>query len=407
MATFSYKATDKTGKIVEGSISAADRRAALRNLSVAGMNVVKLVQAAEASVRAQTGAESDVEIKGGEKTALAFFKKLLQLCKSGTPVGDALRGLSQRSLNKNMTALSKQMYKSLSEGRSLAQAMESYPQIFEKSLCHLVEAGESTANLVPVFQNIIDYLENRRTLRKQVVAALVYPVILFSVAFAVVMLFLFVLLPQIETMMKSLGGQMSLPVKVLMAFGDFMLAGGPVILALTALAALVIFKIRRSPKGTLATDRLFLKIPLIGKIALDADICRFTNLISTLFDSGVNTTETFRLAEKSVKNSDIRARFALCRTAVNDGAPVSASFKKFGLLADDDVDIISVGDRTGDMVECFKEVKDSHMEMLGARVKFAISALSAAALLSAFALVFMVALGIVSAVLGLSQSLIK
>ena len=60
MATFSYKATDKTGKIVEGSISAADRRAALRNLSVAGMNVVKLVQEAEASVRAQTGAESDV-----------------------------------------------------------------------------------------------------------------------------------------------------------------------------------------------------------------------------------------------------------------------------------------------------------------------------------------------------------
>ncbi len=407
MPNFSYKAVDKSGKVAEGSISAADKRAALRSLAAGGLNVLKISQSAEAASRVKKGSDDEVVIKGGEKTALAFFRKLLQLCKSGTPVGDALRGLSQRSLNKNMTALSRQMYKSLSEGRSLAQAMEAYPQIFEKSLCHLVEAGESTANLVPVFENIIDYLENRRALRKQVVAALVYPAILFTVAFAVVMLFLFVLLPQIETMMKSLGGQMSLPVKILMAFGDFMLAGGPVILVLAVLAVLVVIKIRRSPNGTLATDRLFLKIPLLGKIAFDADVCRFTNLISTLFDSGVNTTETFRLAEKSVKNSDIRARFALCRTAVNDGAPVSSSFKKFGLLGDDDIDVISVGDRTGDMVECFKEVKNSHMETLGARVKFAISALSAAALLSAFALVFMVALGIVSAVLGLSQSLIK
>jgi len=208
-------------------------------------------------------------------------------------------------------------------------------------------------------------------------------------------------------MMKSLGGDMSLPVKILMSFGNFMLTGGPFLILGVIATIAVIYKMRQTLRGQLITDRALLRLPIFGKIALDSDICRFSNLISTLFESGVNTTETFRLAEKSVKNSDTRARFQLCRAAVNDGAPVAASFKKYGLLSDDDIDIIAVGDRTGNMIDGFAEIKNTHMEILGERVKYAIALLSALALMCAFALVFMVALGIVSAVLNLSQNLVK
>lgn len=406
MPKFLYKAADKSGKISSGSVEAADRRAAMRIVGAGGLRVIS-VSADDSKISEPKKPEaSSAQVKGGEKTALMFFKKIHRLCKSGTPVGDALRGLSGRSLNKNMASLARSMYKSLSEGRNLAQAMADFPKIFEKSLCHLVEAGESTANLVPVFENIIEYLENKRALRKQILSALIYPAVLFTVAFIVVMLFLFVLLPQIESMMQSLGGEMGLPVKILMGLGGFMLKGGPIIAALSAAAVAAVYRLRQTPQGRLFTDRLLLKIPLAGKIALDSDIARFSNLISTLLVSGVNMTETLKLAEKSIKNTDIKIRFAQCRTAVNDGAAVSQTLKKFALLADDDIDIVSVGDRTGDLSECFREVKQIHMETLSANVKFAITSLSSFALLSAFILVFLVALGIVSAVLGLSQTLV-
>lgn len=405
MAIFDYKVLDSAGKVSDGKLDATDKKAAATVLRKQGMTVVSLRQAAETSRGGAKGKAS--KIRGGEKIALVFFRKLYQLCKTGTPVGDALRGLSHRSLNKSLLKLSKELYKSLSEGRSLSSSIADYPEIFEKSIVHLVEAGETTANLVPVFDNIIDYLEGRRDLRKKVSAALIYPMVLFGVALAVVMLFLFVLLPQIDGMMKSLGGEMNLPVKILMAFGSFLIYGGPFILAGIVLAVLLVHMARQTPKGLLFTDRLILKAPLFGAIVKDSDVCRLSNLLSTLFSSGVNTTEAFRLTEKSLKNSDMRLRFQQCRMAVNDGMAVALAFKKFKILDDDDIDIISVGDRTGNLMECFVEIRNAHIETLGEHVKFAITVLSGVALISAFVLVFIIALGIVSAVLNLSENLIK
>ncbi len=403
MAGFSYKALSENGSLETGTLDALDKKEAVLKLKKRGLNVVNIKFLGEA----RAAESSSQKIKGGEAVALQFFRKLHQLCKAGTPVGDALKGLSLRSLNKNMLALSKELYKSLSEGKSLASSLESFPDIFEGSIIHLVEAGESTANLVSVFENIIDYLENRRVLRKKVISALIYPAILFTVAFAVVLLFLFVLLPQVENMMKNLGGELNLPVKILIFLGDAMIYGGPVFIALIVISFFGIMQIRSKPKGLIATDRFFLKLPIFGNIAFDSDICRLSNLISTLFESGVNTTETMRLTEKSIKNADIRMRFSQCKTAINDGAAVATSFKKFGILNDDDIDIVSVGDKTGNLIEGFAQIRNMHMESLGARIKNAIAVLSASALLSAFTLVFLVALGIISAVLGLSQNLIK
>lgn len=403
MAEFEYRAASLSGGVERGVVSAPDRRAAAGALARRGLRALEIRAAAGARA---PEAEDAVKIRGSEKLSLAFFRKILQLCKGGMPMGDALKSLAQRSLNPQMQALSRELYRAVSEGATLSSAMVAYPKLFEPCIVHLTEAGESTANIVPVFENIVDYLEGKRTLRASVTAALVYPAILCCLAFGVVLLFLFYLMPMIEDMMANLGGEMSIPVKILIAMGDFLIYGGPILLALAALSALAVAKYRSGEEGRLKTDRILARLPLAGPIAVNADICRFGNLIATLYASGVNTTETFRLAEKTVKNSDLRLRFQMCRTAINDGAPISASFKKYGIFDDDDIDILSVGERTGSLVECFMEIKNTHMEILRARIKAATSILTGVALMTAVAIIFLVALGIVSSVFGLSQNLV-
>ena len=102
----------------------------------------------------------------------------------------------------------------------------------------------------------------------------------------------------------------------------------------------------------------------------------------------------------------MRNRFQQFRTAVNDGAPISAALQRFKLLGDEDLDLISVGERTGSLVNGFSEINKSHSDSLNRRIKISTAALGGLALGMAFLLVLIFAMGIVLSILGLSQSLI-
>ncbi len=402
MPNYKYRAFDPSGKITEASIDAPNRGAALDAIRAMSLEVVKI----SADGNAAEGNGAGAKKGGGEKTALALFRKLQQLCgRGGLPVSDAVKSLSARALDPKLKSLSRELYRDLSEGRTLASSMERFPDTFDPCMVHLVEAGEATANLEFVFSNLIKYIEDRRKLRSTIISALAYPVFLCVLAGGVVMLFLFFMLPKIKSMMANMGAEENFPIRVMEFIGDAMTRGIPVSALLLAAAGAAAVYWRRSERGLRKSDSLALRIPVLGKIAFDADVARYATLSSTLFASGVNTTETFKLAEKSVKNSDMRLRFQLFRTSVNDGAPISAALQRYGLLSNEDIDIVSAGERTGSFVEGFAEVARAHSDSLGLRIKFMTAALGGAALGTAFLLVLIFAMGIVMSILGLSQSM--
>ena len=157
---FAYKAFDKNNALQTGNIDASDKNEAKKMLVQMGLKIISLKANSTSSNQEKS---TKAERGGGEKIALALFKKLLQLCESGAmPVSDALKSLSARSLNLKIKSLSKVLYKDISEGKLLATSMERFPDTFDKCVCHLVEAGEATANLPFVFKNIIKYIEARQ-----------------------------------------------------------------------------------------------------------------------------------------------------------------------------------------------------------------------------------------------------
>lgn len=411
MRKYKYRAMSGNGKIVSGELDAADYKDACNKLRAMSLVPVSAERADSAGASEPSkSSESDASKinLGGEKTSLAFFKKLLQLCGGGgMPVSDALKSLAQRSLDARTKVLCRELYKELSEGRTLSDALKKYPALFDPCITHLVEAGETTANLGFVFENIISYIEARRQLRRTIISALAYPVFLCVMASGVVLLFLFFMLPRIESMMSNIGAGENGPIVLMKTIGSVLTTGVPIAATLVVIAFIAVKLVRKTPEGLLKTDAFLLKIPVIGKIASDSDLCRFSTLASTLFASGVNTTETFRLAEKSVKNSLMRSRIQSFRVAVNDGAPISAALKKFGIIDEEDIDIVSVGERTGSLVSAFAEIGKSHSESLNRRIKLSTGALGGVALALAFALVLIFAVGIVLSILGISHGLIS
>ena len=227
MADFKYVAVDAQGKTQSGEVSAKDGKAARSALSKQRLTPLKVspVGGSDKSKKSRSrltgnsSAESDhlgkrkTLRKGsskGEKIGLEFLKRLHELHGSGMPVADAVKLLNHRLSDPGQREIAGFLWKELAEGRTLSRAMRQLPQFFNESSTFVIEAGEATGNVTPILQKIIVHLEEKREIRSKVLGSMVYPVFVALVAFGVVLFFLFFLLPQIEEMLASLGGELNL-----------------------------------------------------------------------------------------------------------------------------------------------------------------------------------------------------
>ena len=133
---------------------------------------------------------------------------------------------------------------------------------------------------------------------------------------------------------------------------------------------------------------------------------RAANLIGTL-ESGINTTETLRLTERTIKNTDLRERFNTARSQINEGLALAQAFKRNAFMPDLALDILAVGENTGHLGQSMEEVTRSFRNELTRRLNQLTTLVSSGALLGANVLVALIAIGIITSVMGLSQSLIQ
>lgn len=425
MAVFEYKARDHSGRVVSGELEAPERRLALQKLQAERLSPISL-QAAEAKSgsklsnlfdklsalggpksSASREVESTPRNRGAkrERVGLAVLKRLHELHSSGLPAGDSIRILSQRLGEKEQKALATGLWRDLSEGATLAGAMTRQPNYFSSSVSYVIEAGEATGNLAPILRKVIDYLEEKQAIRQKMLTSMAYPGFICAVAVAVVILFMTVLLPQIQGMLDRLGGEMTWSARILIDGSALLAKFGP-FLAIAAIAAAIgLRQWRRSESGRKLTDKWCLKIPLLGKIFYYSDLFQSGNLISTLLESGINTTETLQLTERTVHNTELRERFNTARGQVNEGLSIAQAFRRNDYMPDLAVDILTVGENTGNLSHSMDEVTKSFRIELTKRLSALTNIVSTGALAAAFILVALIALGIVTSVFQVSRNL--
>jgi type II secretory pathway component PulF len=409
MPSFYYKALDAKGDSTNGVIEASSRKQALAKLQQQGLRPLGLdenVAQAEAPRKSFLNfGKSKSKIRYTRTSGLSFLKKLLQLHKGGVAIGDVLKILSQRLTDPALKQIAMELWKDLSEGNTLAQGIKNHPKVFDPSLVYLIEAGEATGNLVPVLENVVQYMEGAEGLRKRVLGSLAYPIFISIVALGVVMLFLFFLMPKVEGMLKSLGGDLSLSARILVGLASGLIYVGPFVIAGIILGTFWVSRYRKTPEGLYKTDAILLKIPYVNDLAINSELCRVSNLLATLLASGVNTTESLKLAERSVRNKVLLKEFQHARSMIADGASFSSAFRRSQLFPSMGLDVLSVGENTGSIAPSLMEISRVQSEVLESQLRFTTGLIASMALVFAFGLVVILTLGIVTSVLQLSQSI--
>ncbi len=343
--------------------------------------------------------------KLSRKAALPFLSKLHQLHSSGMPLGDSVNLMSQRLTDPGMKQLADMHWRELSEGHTLAASMRRRTDVYDSSLGYLVEAGEATGNLAPILSDIIEYLEQVEELERTIKRKLAYPVFLMLMGLGVGIFIVTFLLPRIQGMIEKMGDEMSTSAAILIGLSEGAVVYGPWIVLSLFFAVMGFFQWRKSDNGRWTTDKWLMKIPLIGAIVRCSEVCRVSNVIAALLQNGVNTTETLRLAENTIKNQPMRAQFASSRQLINDGAPFSAAFKRHAFFEEMDIDILSVGENTGSLVTSFKQIFTTQSRALSDHFDKLIKGLTSIAMLTALSFVALIVFSVVTSVLQLSASL--
>ncbi|MGF1448988.1 MAG: type II secretion system F family protein [Opitutales bacterium] len=345
------------------------------------------------------------EKKLSRKAALPFLSKLHQLHSSGMPLGDSVNLMAQRLTDPGMKQLADTHWRELSEGHTLAASMRRRTDVYDSSLGYLVEAGEATGNLAPILSDIIEYLEQVEELERTIKRKLAYPIFLVLMGLGVGIFIVTFLLPRIQGMIEKMGDQMTTSAALLIGLSEGAVIYGPWIVLSLFFAVLGFFQWRKSDNGRWTTDKWLMRIPLIGAIVRCSEVCRVSNVIAALLQNGVNTTETLRLAENTIKNQPMRAQFAASRQLINDGAPFSAAFKRHAFFDEMDIDILSVGENTGSLVTSFKQIFTTQSRALSEHFDKLIKGLTTIAMATALSFVALIVFSVVTSVLQLSASL--
>ncbi len=433
MARFDYTARDPSGSLVKGNLEAATRKEAIRMIGMRELYPVSIKDGGGNSAprkAARTKRESASREKRGEsrsakapektktspsfsfgssnlgpRHALSFLRSLSELISSGMPVGDAVKLLSVRLKDPSLRKLAGALWENVSAGQSISDAMAEAPEIFEESTVHLVRAGEATGSLEEILRRLVSYYESRNALKNKILNALAYPAFIILVAVGVILFFIYFLFPRMETLFDSLGGDIPVATQLLIDGSEFLMRYGIFIIAGGVAVVLSVWQWRRTPAGRLKSDEWLLKVPGVRDFIVVNDVLEMSQTLAALLENGVTTVDALKMTENVIKNRAIRNSFSEARGMVIEGTSISGALQECGHFPDLVLDMLDVGENTGNIVPSLKEITRLYQDRLTRHLQMFTAFLSIGVLIAAVVFVAFIAFAIFTAVIQLSGSL--
>ena len=362
MAVFVYKALDSRGKQTKGIVDAESTRAARQKLKLQGIFPTALDEAANrpsgASLPMFSSGPKERKVDAG--TLCIGTRQLATLVGSGTPLVEALRALADQVENVNLKGIISEVGDQVNEGSTLANALRQHPKVFPKLYANMVASGEASGSLELVLTRLADLMESQLALRRKVGSAMVYPILMLTLCFGVIVLLLTYVVPQITQIFASKNEVLPLPTRVVIAASDFLKA---YFLYLGVAFAGFLFwfsRFRNSPQGRKKIDALILRLPLFGNLTLKVATSRFAKSLGTMLASGIEVLNALGIAKNIVGNVILEEAVATAAEGVREGSSLAAELGKTKVFPPLLIHMIAIGEKTGQLEEMLLRTSNSY-----------------------------------------------
>lgn len=371
MPTFKYRAVDRTGGTARGALEAmndVDLELRLRRM---GLDLITFSEVKKSAGGFGMGSRIT------RRDLIAFCFDMEQMTRSGIPLLDGIRDLRDSVENPHLREVLATLIENMEGGSILSQTMAQHPQVFDKVFVSLIRAGEQAGRLTEVFESLATTLRWQDELAAQTKQLMMYPVVVLVVVVGVMMFMLTYLVPQVVTLLKTMGLVLPPQTRALIAVSEFVINYWPLVFAVPVVLAVAAgFLLRLSPQARYWWDYAKLHLPVIGPVLQKIILSRFTNFFALMYRSGITVLEAIKTSEDIVANRVIADGLMRAGQQISSGTSLTEAFRDLGIFPPLVIRMMRVGEATGALDESLinvtyfynrdvKDAVDRGMAMIG------------------------------------------
>jgi type IV pilus assembly protein PilC len=353
MKRYNYRALNEVGKQARGTLSAANEVDLYQQLKAVGLELLDCREQ-------KTGSKGLPFMRSVKvRDMIQVYVHLEQLQKAGVPLMDSLADIRDSVDSAVLRDVMTEIYREVSEGQSLSEAMAKQPKYFNHIAVSIVASGEETGNLGDSFAQLIVFLKWSDMMRRRVVKALTYPLFTLFVFLIVLAVLMGFTVPQIVGFLRFMDQELPWVTTSLIATSDFLQVNWLwVIVTPVVIVSSIIMGNRVSPSFRYRFSAICLKVPVVGNVIRKINLARFSRTFAALFKSGLDILKCMDTSTDVVRNPVINTALVTARRQIAEGLSISAALSNTNEFPSLVIRMVKIGEDSGNLTNIFDQVAE-------------------------------------------------
>ena len=383
MASFKYEAINTAGKIMKGSVEAETPERAREEVKRMGYTPV--------SVTVQGMLDKDINIgikkRPSARDLSVFCRQFVSMLRAGVTIMDALKMLSEATENSSLRTAIQQIRISTEKGEPLSTAFGEHPDVFPELMEKMVAAGEASGSLDVAIERMANQYERNSKTQAMIKKAMVYPIVVVIVAFAVVVVMLTVVIPNYVNMFDDLGTELPKITVMVQSLSNFVINYWFIIFPAIAAVVIMVIVFSKTEKGKYFFGNIALKFPMTKGLVTKSASAQMARTMSTLMAAGIPLVEATGIVAEIMGNLYFRDAMSAAQDEITIGQPLSRPLEECGLFPPMVYFMTRIGEETGNSEEMLDKLADYYEEEVEMAVASFMAALEPAIIIVLAAIV--------------------
>jgi type IV pilus assembly protein PilC len=385
MPTFAYEAMNQGGQQVKDELEALSNEDALAKIRNLGYFPTRIRE--KGGAKAKAAAPGKKKKKGRSfafgrvktKVLTQVTRQLSTLQDAGLPILRSLNILEEQQKPGTLKNVLRGVAEDIEGGSTLSEACSKHPKAFNRLYVNMVAAGETGGVLDVILQRLADFMEKAEKLKRKIIGAMIYPIVVVTFAMGIVTGIMIVVIPKFKEIFKDFDVTLPDVTLVLMNTSDWVVNGKPpgwAVILFSPFAIYFVFKLIRTSKGgRYVVDFVGLKIPVFGNLLQKSSVARFTRTLGTLISAGVPILEAILITRETSGNEVYSRAMEKVHDSIREGESFAAPLRATGVCDGLVTNMIDVGEETGELDKMLLKIADNYEEDIDVAVASLVSLL--------------------------------
>lgn len=370
MPMFAYQALSRTGEELAGKMQADNTNAVAQALRTEGLRVLDIKEKKQAGFLGQENFSDWLATQRSVSTdgLIFFYRQMAFMLRAGLPLAECLKLSGNQVANPRLNLALRTLHRDIERGHSLSSALRKHPDVFSEMAINLVVAGESTGELDVIMERLAVHLEKRSQLRKQMLNAMIYPIVVVLAAIGVAIFMVVSIIPKFATFLQGQGKPLPASTQMLIDGAEAIRIHGLTIIGVLIVVLMAIFVLYRTNDGRKGIDRLLLYMPIFGNFIITGSMAQMNWALSILLRSGVTVFDGLKITADLISNRVFSDRLKAASELVMAGRDLSSSIHEPAMPALV-TQMVAIGEKTGSLDRVLQELGTYYQGLMEIAIK--------------------------------------